>query len=235
LEDIASKFEGGAPPRVDTPLKAAAEAPQLPELVGHSDTDNPHQVPERSSLRGDVLLEGKSLSDVRAVVTLEPVGGGYRRPPPQQRVMEQRSQEFFPHLMVVPAGSTVAFPNRDPVYHNVFSRSEIMPFDLGLYGAGFSREMTFAKPGVYRLGCNIHAKMSAYVVVVSQPHYSVVQGGTFNFASLKPGQYTLRAWSERTLEPFTQEVELKPGPNSLKVSLAADAPRDNPDKFGMPR
>ena len=82
--------------------------------------------------------------------------------------MEQRNREFAPHILAVPVGSTVAFPNFDTIYHNVFSRSEAAPFDLGIYSNGQSRELTFDKDGIVRLGCNLHSNMSAYVVVVSR-------------------------------------------------------------------
>jgi plastocyanin len=234
LEDVARIFEEGAPPRIDTPLKPfPLDAPKPPIQVGHSEADAP-PTPERSSVHGVVLLDGKK-PDARVVVTMEPVGGGAKRPAPQHRVVEQRGRQFIPQLVVVPTGSTLSFPNLDPIFHNVFSRSEAKPFDLGLYGAGLSREMTFDKPGVIRLGCNIHADMSAYVVVVSEPHYSVLQDGQFRFASLKPGRYTLRVWSERTLQPQIEERTLEPGPNTVNVSLVGNAPHDNTDKYGTPR
>ena len=72
-----------------------------------------------------------------------------------------------------PAGSTVSFPNFDPIFHNVFSTSPARAFDLGIYKNGESRDVTFAKEGLIRLGCNLHANMAAHVVVVAAPHYVV--------------------------------------------------------------
>jgi plastocyanin len=236
LADIASTFLEGAPPRVSTPLKQMPlDAPPQPAAVGDSDADTPHPKPERGSLTGQLMLGDRPI-DVRAVVTLEPSGGGGKKPSPQERVIEQRQRQFAPRLMVVPVGSTVAFPNYDPIFHNVFSRSEVQPFDLGLFRNGQSREVTFSKPGVFRLGCNLHPNMSAYVLVVSEPHYAVVDGsGRFSFKRLKPGKYVARAWSESTREPVKQEVQIKPGANAVTLSLSADAPAGNPDKFGVPR
>src|SRR5678816_2955722 len=92
-----------------------------------------------------------------------------------RRVIEQRGKAFEPHVMAVPVGSTVAFPNFDAIYHNVFSISKTKPFDLGMYKNGETREIKFDKPGIARIGCNLHPAMSAYVVVVDAPHYAIVQ------------------------------------------------------------
>ena len=77
--------------------------------------------------------------------------------------------QFSPHVLVVPAGSTVTFPNHDPFNHNVFSLSEEHPFDLGLYSRGQTRSVKFDRPGVIRIYCNVHAQMSALVVVRDNP------------------------------------------------------------------
>ena len=140
-------------------------------------------------------------------------------------------------MLVVPVGSTVVFPNFDPLYHNVFSRSPARAFDLGLYRGGAGPEVTFDKPGVIKLGCNLHLNMTAYVVVVSSPHYSVTDlKGNFRFDKLQPGRYLLRAWSERRSEPHSQRVVIKPQKNTLTVELSGAAEPDTiVDKFGTIR
>jgi hypothetical protein len=131
----------------------------------------------------------------------------------------------------------VAFPNFDGIYHNVFSISPTKKFDVGLYKDGDTREVKFEKPGVIRLGCNIHAKMASYIVVVDAPHYVVVEGGKeFNFRSLAPGKYKVRAWSERSLAPVETEVTIKAGVNNATFDVKADAEEGpSEDKFGMTR
>ena len=94
--------------------------------------------------------------------------------------------------MAVPVGSTVSFPNFDTIYHNVFSLSKTKPFDLGMYKSGETREVKVDKPGIVRLGCNIHANMSAYIVVVDAPHYVVDADGAFEFKNLAPGKYKVQ-------------------------------------------
>jgi hypothetical protein len=151
-------------------------------------------------------------------------------------VIEQRNREFAPRLLAVPVGSTVSFPNFDGIYHNVFSRSESKPFDLGLYKSGQARELVFDREGIVRVGCNLHANMSATVVVVSAPHYAITdRRGRFFFRSLEPGRYRLRAYGERGAEPTTQEIAIGAGDNSVSVALGEAPLGPLADKFGMPR
>jgi len=234
---LAPRFREGAPPRITTPtVKVADSAPQ-PKAVGGSDDDEPAARAARAALRGEVMIDGKSLAGSFGVVLLEPLGRKWKPRTPKQRVIEQRGREFGPHVLAVPIGSTVSFPNFDSIFHNVFSTSEAAKFDLGLYKQGEAREVTFGQEGIVRIGCNLHANMSAYVVVVSVPHYAITdEEGRFHFKSLEPGRYKLRAWSERSLAPVTEEIVIKAGDNDIKVGVAGDAPAGPmPDKFGAPR
>jgi plastocyanin len=235
---LASVFRAGAPPRVATPIvKVAVDTPPEPAAVGGSDDDEPDARPARGALKGEVMIEGKPSAGSFGVVMLEPTGRKWKPRSPKARRMEQRNREFAPHVLAVPVGSTVSFPNFDGVFHNVFSTSEPAKFDLGLYRQGEARDFTFEKEGIVRLGCNLHANMSAYVVVVAAPHYAITDAsGRFHFKSLEPGTYKLRAWSERSMAPVTETVVVKAGENVVKVGVAGDAPSGpQPDKFGVPR
>jgi plastocyanin len=236
LADLSPLFREGAPPRINTPLKEAPKdaAPQ-PTTVGNSDEEEPAAKPQKGALSGVLQFEGGG--EGVGVVMLEPASGKFRRRRPQQRVVEQRNRQFGPHVLVVPVGSTVAFPNFDTIFHNVFSRSEAKAFDLGLYKAGQEREVTFDKEGIVRLGCNLHANMQAYLVVSASPYYTVTDAtGRFSFRSLEPGKYRLRAWSERSSQMTTREIEIKPDKNMINLSLVADTAAGlGPDKFGVPR
>lgn len=237
LSELAPLFREGAPPRVTTPLKQfPTDSPPQPETVGGSDDDEPEAKPAKGSLSGTMQIDGKTGGAI-GIVTLEPIGRKWKKRTPKVRVVEQRDRNFAPHLLAVPVGSTVTFPNFDQVFHNVFSMSDAQKFDLGLYKGGQAREMVFEKEGIVRLGCNLHANMSAFIVVVGAPHYAVADAsGGFKFKSLEPGKYKLRAWSEKTLEPVVQEIEVKAGSNKVSVGVKADAPQGpSPDKFGVPR
>jgi plastocyanin len=193
LAEIAPRFREGAPPRVTTPTKTVSrDAPPQPAAEGDSEKDHPEPPkPRRGAIAGVLTVDGKPFADA-AVVTLQPVGRKKRVALPTARVIEQRNRQFAPRVLVVPVGSIVSFPNFDPTFHNVFSTSEARPFDLGLYKSGETREILFDKEGTVRVGCNLHANMSAFVAVVAAPHYTISDGGKFAFRSVEPGKYVLR-------------------------------------------
>lgn len=233
LAALATVFREGAPPRIAAAPTAAIDGGPQPRAVGNSDDDTPAPPkPLPGSLRGTLQVDGGPVRGL-GVIMLTPDGGGKKRIA-KRRVVEQRDKTFAPHILAVPVGSTVEFPNFDKVFHNVFSLSKTSPFDLGMYKSGEQREVKLTKPGVVRLGCNIHAGMAAYIVVVDAPHYVVVDDdGSFQFRSLKPGTYTVRAWSERTAEPAVSRITIKPGVNQQVIDLVGNAaPGPGPGKFG---
>jgi plastocyanin len=235
LADLAPLFREGAPPRIDTPTRKLGDQPKQPDVVGNSDEDEPDPKPQKGSLSGTIKVEGGA--GAIGVVTLEPAGKKWKKRTPKERVVEQRDRKFLPRVLAIPVGSKVLFPNFDNIYHNVFSTSNARKFDLGIYKNGEAREVVFDSEGIVRLGCNLHADMSAYIVVVAAPHYAITDtSGNFKFKSLKPGKYVLKAWSERSLEPVTQEIVIKAGENTVAVGVKADAPEGlQPDKFGVAR
>lgn len=114
---------------------------------------------------------------------------------PANAVMEQKNRVFLPDLVTIPAGSTVSFPNSDPVFHNVFSLSRIKSFDLGNYAKGQTRTVTFSKPGVVMVNCRLHTNMAA-VIVVSPNQWTTRadEQGHFVLRNVPAGKYTLIAW-----------------------------------------
>ena len=119
---------------------------------------------QRAEVTGRVTMlekEHQPGDDVgQAVVWLS--GPAAQPRPPIKSEIGTSKKEFSPHILVVPVGSTVSFPNYDPFNHNVFSLSEESPFDLGLYGRGEVRSMRFDRPGLVLVDCNVHAQMSAW-------------------------------------------------------------------------
>src|SRR5438046_2932128 len=104
---------------------------------------------------GRVRFTGRSAAISPAtIIYAEPVDGG--RVQPGKFKLTQKNKAFTPHVLAVPAGSTVSFPNEDPIFHNVFSLSRPSPFDLGLYRAGDSKDRVFAMPAISSVFCNIH-------------------------------------------------------------------------------
>lgn len=238
VADVAPLFRVGAPPRIATAVVQlpADSAPQPKGAVGGSEEDEKIPPRPKASLAGTLRLPSAD-GEAFGVVMLTPVDGKGRKRKAKHRVIEQRGREFAPRLMAVPVGSTVAFPNFDPIYHNVFSRSEARPFDLGIFKNGQSREVKFDREGIIRVGCNLHANMATSIIVVGAPHYAVTDAaGKFHFRSLRPGSYTLRAWTERSAEPISKKIEVTAGANQVEVEAEGGAPPGpGPDKFGAPR
>jgi plastocyanin len=238
LASIAPLFREGAPPRVTTPtVKVDTAAPPQPKVAGNSDAEDEQAPPppKVGTLTGTLTIDGKT--GALGLITLEPSSGKWKPRTPKRVTIEQRGREFLPNLVAVAVGSTVTFPNFDSVFHNVFSTTPQASFDLGLYRAGEAREFTFSKEGIVRIGCNLHANMSAHLVVVGAPHFVTTDDkGAFSFRRLAPGKYKLRAWSVRSKAPITQDVTIKPGKNDVSVGVSADAPAGPPpDKFGGKR
>lgn len=106
----------------------------------------------------------------------------------------QQNISFQPHVVVVPVGASVSFPNRDRVRHHVYSFSKSKKFELKLYGREEARTVTFDKPGVIALGCNIHDAMSGFIVVVATP-YAAATGADGRVAFDVPtGAVRLSVW-----------------------------------------
>jgi hypothetical protein len=140
--------------------------------------------------------------------------------PAQRPQLLQKNKSFHPHLLVVPVGSVVEFPNRDPFFHNVFSLFEGKRFDLGLYEAGSSRQVLFDKPGISYIFCDIHAEMSAVIIALPTPYYGISdQRGQVLIAHVPAGRYILHLWDEAALpeelSAMTREVVISENTESL--------------------
>ena len=114
---------------------------------------------------------------------------------PITATMEQKNRRFIPETLVVPAGSTVSFPNLDPIFHNVFSLSKPQSFDLGNYPKDHTRTVTFSKPGIVFVNCHLHPNMAA-AIVVSPNQWSAKAdaAGRFTLSGAPSGSYTIVAW-----------------------------------------
>jgi plastocyanin len=177
-------------------------------------------------------------SDV--VVWLKPLNAAasFEPPAPGHFRMTQKNKSFQPHLLVVPLGSTVAFPNLDPFFHNVFSQFNGKRFDLGLYEAGTTRDVHFDHLGVSYIFCNIHPEMSAVIITVSSPWYAVSSGGTILLPAVTPGAYEVHVWASgadaRQLDALTRRVRIGPDATDLgTISIRTDErPATHKNKFG---
>ncbi len=127
-------------------------------------------------------------------------------------VMDQRQLTFLPHVLPVPVGAKVSFPNNDKVDHNVFSLSKAKKFNLGSYKPGQGIEVTFDRPGVVELRCDVHQEMKAYILVLKSPYYAITDArGNFTIPDpkllaahgikgvppLPAGKYLVKTWHEK--------------------------------------
>ena len=168
---------------------------------------------ELTNSREAIVRKHKDYSGV--VVWLEPLRGTVpaldQRKPAQ---MIQKNKTFTPHVLAIPVGGNVAFPNFDPIFHNAFSNFNGQIFDVGLYKPGSSRTVAFKRPGIVRVFCNIHPQMSAVIAVLDTPYFAVSdRAGTFEIDGLPPGDYQFHIFHEgaaaETLNALTRKVTVE--------------------------
>jgi hypothetical protein len=158
---------------------------------------------------------------------------------PGKFTLLQKNKTFIPHLLVVPVGSSVAFPNEDPFFHNVFSLFDGKRFDLGLYEAGSTRSVVFSRQGVSYIFCNIHSGMSAVVIALDTPFYSIASpNGTFQMSDVPNGDYDLHIWVEgepqNSLDKQIKRIHITGEQVDLGDVHAAKPSHDHLNKFGRP-
>ena len=145
-------------------------------------------------------------------------------PPPTAQVtttkptVSQSNAVFSPHVLPVMVGTAVEWPNKDVIFHNVFSYSEARPFDLGLYKDPVVKSVTFTNAGRVDVFCSIHANMSCVVLVVPNRHFAITNGkGVYTIADVPAGTYILKAWHER-MPPRSKQITV-PATGELKVDF----------------
>jgi plastocyanin len=186
--------------------------------------------PRAPSISGQVTIQerpGEVTEDIQNVVVfLEPVGA----PPskasrlnPMKTTIALQSRQFSPRVRVITEGSKVEFANQDPFSHNVFSKTN-GGFDTGVYGRGKTKDQTFKEAGVYPIYCNVHPRMTAFVITLATPYFTQAgNDGRFTLENVPPGQYRLNVWHDRT-SLVTQDLTLSAaGAANLRVQLDARA------------
>jgi plastocyanin len=151
----------------------------------------------------------------RVVLYLEgPSPSAASRPTSDQVQVKQIDRRFLPDLVVVPVGSTVSFPNMDPIFHNIFSLSRPKTFDLGTYDKGETRKVQFPKPGIVDVYCHLHPNMAATIVVTPNRWYAQPdRSGQYQIPDVPPGLYTLVAW-HKTAGFFRKQIVIEAGHDS---------------------
>ena len=154
-------------------------------------------------------------------------------------IMDQQNLTFNPHILPIPVGASVQFPNNDKVDHNIFSLSRTKKFNLGSYKPGESKTVIFDKPGIVELRCDVHAEMAAYIMVLKNPYFAVTddqgrfeipdskqleQGGIKGIKDLPEGNYILKTWHEK-LKTQKQKITI---PKNGDVSVELTTTRGTP-------
>lgn len=177
-----------------------------------------------------------------AVVWLTPLSSTAPAARPGKYTLLQKNKMFSPHLLIVPVGSAVNFPNADPFFHNVFSLFDGRRFDLGLYEAGSMRTVTFSREGVSYIFCNIHPDMSAVVLSLSTPYFTTADAnGVFHMTDVPAGTYELHVWVEGrrddALNHLTRQVSIS-SDGTTDLGRIEAGPQSQPEthlnKFGKP-
>jgi hypothetical protein len=195
-------------------------------------------------LRNSTLKPRNGRVDASGVlVWLEPLDAPppARGGPKPRRIINQRNKRFAPHVVAIETGAQVDFPNDDPFFHNVFSVYNGKRFDLGLYASGETRPVTFNRPGISYIFCNIHPQMSAVVIALDSPYFAVTDStGAFAIPGAPDGRYRLHVWHERAkperLEALTRVVQLTGASRDLGVLPVSEEgylPRAHPNKHGL--
>jgi plastocyanin len=204
-------------------------------------SDNVLLAQATTSVSGQVSIierpgeETEDLSNV--VVFLEAVGAASRArsTAPIKTDIALDKRQFSPRVRVVTEGSRIEFKNQDPFQHNVFSKTN-GGFDTGTYGRGKSREQEFKAPGVYPLYCNVHPRMTAFVITLNTPHFTQAGAdGRFVLDSVPPGQYKLHVWHDRTTEIVEPLTVPAAGARNLRKALDARGYKfvQHKNKFGQ--
>ncbi len=139
--------------------------------------------------------------------------------PAKRPILDQKGLQFHPQVLPILLGTTVDFPNRDNLFHNVFSYSKTKRFDLGRYPKDDSRSVTFDRPGVVRVYCDIHSDMNATILVLENPFFAAPDGtGAYSMRNIPEGTHTLVLWCDRDIVE-RRLIQVKAG-QSIEVDFA---------------
>lgn len=166
---------------------------------------------------------GEQTEDLNnTVIYLEPTGNTKLKVSPTNESMSVQARNFAPHVTIVPAGSKIEFVNRDPFSHNVFSKATQGPFDTDVFGRGKKKTTVFKEAGVYPLYCNVHPRMTGFVIALNTPYYAQAgQDGRFSIGNVPAGTYVLHVWHERASEQTANITVTDAGAGGLKYQLDA--------------
>jgi plastocyanin len=182
-------------------------------------------------VRGRVVgAEGEGLADAVVFASDLPL-----RAHPPAAVMDQVHKQFVPHLLVVPVGTEVRFPNHDQIHHHVYSFSRAKSFELPLYKGEAATPVTFDTPGAVKIGCNIHDWMSAVILVVPSAYATRTDADGGFVLDLPPGEHRVVAWHEHAETPLDEtarRVAIGTAPAEATFRVVVRPPIERPPILG---
>ena len=196
---------------------------------------------EAATVRGKVSIaprRGPAPTLSETLVSLQPATTVKPRKPENVQ-MSTRAKTLVPHILAIPVGSSVQFPNDDPILHNLFSLSTPNNFDLGLYRRNSGKSQTFNASGIVNIYCNVHPSMSAVLHIMSTPYYVFADAaGDYSIPDVPAGKYTLTAWNEvggatQSQVEITATGEVK-GTTNVLLDGKTLRPGQHLNKYGQP-
>jgi plastocyanin len=185
-----------------------------------------------------VTKRGQNPVPAETLVWVERLSDTSVRPRPATFQITTRNKTLVPHVLAIPIGSTVVFPNDDPISHNLFSLSSNNAFDLGLYRKGAGKSQKFENPGIVNVYCNVHPNMSAVIHVMATPYFAFADGnGNFSVSNVPAGKYRLVAWNEQGGQnemPLEIIGTASPTPVALTLDSRNYRASQHMDKTGKP-
>jgi plastocyanin len=193
----------------------------------------------QATVSGQISLKerpGDETEDMtNAVVYLEPVGAAKTKLSTTNMSIAMQARQFAPRVRVITEGSKIEFPNQDPFNHNVFSKATQGPFDMDSYGKGKSKENTFKSAGIYPIYCNVHPRMTAFVITLKTPYFAqAAKDGRFVLEKIPAGNYKIHVWHDRGGEQTADLMVPATGLAGLKYELDARGYKyvQHKNKFG---
>ncbi|HEX3866083.1 MAG TPA: plastocyanin/azurin family copper-binding protein [Gemmatimonadaceae bacterium] len=193
----------------------------------------------QGAVSGQVAIQerpGEVTEDMtHTVVYLEAAGGAKGKLSQTNTSIALQARQFAPQVRVVTEGSKIEFPNQDPFNHNVFSKAPQGAFDTDSYGKGKTKDNTFKSSGVYAIYCNVHPRMTAFVIAVKTPYFTQTGAdGRFTVDRIPAGKYTIHVWHDRGGEQTADLVVPATGLAGLKYELDARGYKyvQHKNKFG---
>lgn len=173
----------------------------------------------------DLLADGESVEVNDVVVYVE--GRREQGYTPTTHQILQRNRQFEPGVKVIRAGDTVQFINKDKIAHDVYSADTVNAFYSPASKVNVTTSRQFSQPGTVRIGCHIHKKMRADLLVVENAWFDDTVGadGRFRLANVPQGPVTLVVWEANG---GTAKVELKSCNGHQQVGTITVTQQDPP-------